>query len=449
MMLTEINTMLWMLNTMSLLSRAQDRDCGILLANMRTLGLDTEQVDAVVISHVHGDHCGGLAGFLQKNHNVTVYLPRSLPVSMKRIVKESGAKLVEAHDPIRICRSVYSTGELGHGIREQSLVIETSKGLLLITGCAHPGIVDIVKRVKAQRKGNVHLALGGFHLCGMGQFQIGRIVEAMKRQGVESVAPSHCSGEAARSLFEKAYGRNFIRLGVGRRLRIGEVRKRPCLYLGAGAVRARDVADAFDKLGMAYTKVDVRGLSEPQLQACSVLVIPGGYTKQMADGLGPDGLKQIRQFVLAGGGYIGICAGAYIAADKVEVPGRPQGLGIIRIVNHRRSGKGMGTITAAKPDHPVWAGCKEGERIWHENGPAMEPAKGVDTLAVYSDGSAAVVCADYGKGRIVIFSPHPEGSIEAGIRPEKLGTLPLFRNAVGFASNAERDASKDRQRETH
>jgi len=409
----------------------------MLLSNMQKLGIDVQKVDAVVISHIHSDHCGGLAGFLQQNHKVTVYLPRSFPERMKKTVRESGAKLVEVHKPVKICRNAHSTGELGTSLKEQSLIIQTGKGLVLVTGCAHPGIVNVVKSAKKQLGDDVYLALGGFHLCMAGAQQIEQIIKGMQHQGVKAVAPSHCSGDEARRLFERAYGKDFIRLGVGRKLEVAKVEV--CIYAGSGAVRAHDVEVALEKLGIPYTRADESSMRKRTLEGSSVLIMPGGHTGQIMDSLGKESFEHIRQFVSAGGGYIGICAGAYLAAETVEVPGRPQGLGIIAVKNHRRAGEGIKTIAATKSDHPVLAGCKETMQIWYENGPAMEPGEGVETLATYADGSAAVVCSTYGKGRVILFSPHPEGSLKAGVDPIQIGTLRVLGNAIAWVSAGQQD----------
>jgi glutamine amidotransferase-like uncharacterized protein len=210
-----------------------------------------------------------------------------------------------------------------------------------------------------------------------------------------------------------------------------------CVYAGAGAVLAKDVEVALDKLAMPYRGVDERDIRSGGLGDCSLLIVAGGYTARYVDALGEEGFEQIREFVAGGGGYIGICAGAYIAAQNVEVPGRPPGLGIIEIENERKAGQGIRTITIAKPEHPVVKGYTGGVDIWYQNGPMMKAGEGVETLAVYEEGGAAIVCATYGEGKVVIFSPHPEGSLEGGVDPEKAGTLRLLENAVVFASKPE------------
>lgn len=195
-------------------------DSSMLLSNMAKLAIDARDVDVIMVSHIHQDHLGGLAGFLKKNSQVTVYLPEHFPDSIKSIVRQSGAKLIDVHEVLEICKNAYSTGELGTWIKEQSLIIESAEGLVVITGCAHPGVVNVVREAKKLLKSDVHLVLGGFHLCWMNAFQIRSIVDDVREQGVERVAPCHCSGDLARNSFEKTYGTNFIKVGVGSRLEI-------------------------------------------------------------------------------------------------------------------------------------------------------------------------------------------------------------------------------------
>ena len=125
----------------------------ILLGNMGKLAIDPHSVDLVVLSHIHGDHTGGLADFLEENPGVTVYIPKSFPKRFKDNLRRYCAGVVEVEKPIEICEGVYSTSQVGGLIpvaelKEQSLIIQTEKGLIVIAGCAHPGILKIVNMAK-------------------------------------------------------------------------------------------------------------------------------------------------------------------------------------------------------------------------------------------------------------------------------------------------------------
>ena len=139
-------------------------------------------------------------------------------------MKEYGARIVEVQEPLKICQEVYSTGELGTGIKEQSLVIYTEKGLVVITGCAHPGIVKIVNKAKDLFNDYVLLVMGGFHLFGESKGEIENIVSSFRKLGVSYVGPCHCSGDTARQLFKKEYSENFINVGVGRVVTMNDLR---------------------------------------------------------------------------------------------------------------------------------------------------------------------------------------------------------------------------------
>jgi 7,8-dihydropterin-6-yl-methyl-4-(beta-D-ribofuranosyl)aminobenzene 5'-phosphate synthase len=190
----------------------------ILLENMEKLNINPKEIDIVVLSHIHGDHVGGLSRFLEINHNVTVYLPKSFPERFKENID-----VVEVQEPLRILDGVYSTGEMGSWIREQSLIIQTGSGLIVVTGCAHPGIVKIVKRAKELLKGNVLLVVGGFHLLNHGEGKIREIISDFKNLDVRYVAPCHCSGDLARKLFKERYGERYINAGVGRVITLNDL----------------------------------------------------------------------------------------------------------------------------------------------------------------------------------------------------------------------------------
>ena len=190
-------------------------DSETLLYNMEQLGVEAKEIDTVVLSHIHGDHTGGLSGILKKKP-AKVYALESFPNDFKNEIKSYGSEIVEISESIKISDGIYTTGELGTWLKEQSLIINTEKGLVVITGCAHPGIVNIVKEVKRLANEDVYLVLGGFHLSGETDSSIRDIIKSLRDLGVKKIAPCHCSGDRARELFKEEYRDDFISNGVGK-----------------------------------------------------------------------------------------------------------------------------------------------------------------------------------------------------------------------------------------
>jgi 7,8-dihydropterin-6-yl-methyl-4-(beta-D-ribofuranosyl)aminobenzene 5'-phosphate synthase len=193
----------------------------ILLDNMEKLGFDPQVIDVVVLSHIHGDHTGGLRGLLDTGARPGVYVPASFPASFKDDVL-SLTDLVEVTDPVEILSGVHTTGEVGSRIVEQALVVETGAGLVVVTGCAHPGVAEMVRRSKAAVGGEVRLVMGGFHLGSAGRTQIEAIIADFRELGVQQVAPCHCTGDLARQMFAEAYGDDCTLAGVGYVFVVGE-----------------------------------------------------------------------------------------------------------------------------------------------------------------------------------------------------------------------------------
>jgi glyoxylase-like metal-dependent hydrolase (beta-lactamase superfamily II) len=123
-----------------------------LMSNLAVLGFDPRDVDIVVLSHFHSDHTGGLDTLVSANDRLTVYLPQSFPTEYKARIHNP---VVEVRDSVTITDRIRTTGELGAVIIEQSLIVETDQGLIVVTGCAHPGVVEIVRRAKEY--GDVYL----------------------------------------------------------------------------------------------------------------------------------------------------------------------------------------------------------------------------------------------------------------------------------------------------
>ena len=189
----------------------------LLLRNMSKLQFRPEQIDAVVLSHIHADHTGGLETFLRANSKVQVYLPSAFPSGFKQGVKRLGAAVVETDDPCKVCDHAWTTGVLGASIREQGLYLEADKGLIVITGCAHPGIVDITHAARRQADAPPHAVLGGFHMAGASTGEIRLAITRLSEMGVQKVGPCHCSGDETRRLMKQAFPDGYMPAGVGAR----------------------------------------------------------------------------------------------------------------------------------------------------------------------------------------------------------------------------------------
>ena len=188
----------------------------LFLRNLKEMEIGPPKVDVVVISHEHGDHTGGLSSFLELNNKPSVLLPFSFSYNFIRRVEAKGAEAIAIKEPVKVCKDVYLSGEMGNRIKEHSLAINTPKGLVIICGCSHPGIVNIVKHFKETLNKDIYLVLGGFHLMNKTEAEMENIVGQMKKLGVQKCGASHCTGEKQIQMFKEAFGEDYVALGVGR-----------------------------------------------------------------------------------------------------------------------------------------------------------------------------------------------------------------------------------------
>jgi len=190
-------------------------DADIFFDNMDILGVRPQDANLVVISHTHKDHTTGLFPFLDINSDVSVYLPTSFSQQYIANIEATGATVVTPSTAVEICKDVHLTGPMGTSMIEQSLVMDTAMGIVVITGCGHPGIVKIVQKAKEMLGKDVYLVLGGFHLMSKRDSQVLDIIQEFRGLGVQKVGPSHCTGDRAIELFSREYGEDFVEFGVG------------------------------------------------------------------------------------------------------------------------------------------------------------------------------------------------------------------------------------------
>ena len=191
-------------------------DAVTLLSNMDILGVNAADAGYAMLSHDHTDHTAGLRAFLARRSGIPVFLPASFREAAVTAISDAGATPVLVSDPQALTDGAWSTGEMGVEIKEHGLLLATAEGPVLVTGCAHPGIVSIVEgAMEVSGAAELFLVAGGFHLRDMTEDQIRPIIEQLQALGVRKVAPTHCTGDLAIGMFEAAYGADFIRLGAG------------------------------------------------------------------------------------------------------------------------------------------------------------------------------------------------------------------------------------------
>ena len=176
-------------------------DGDMLISNMQILGIDLQGADYVILSHNHWDHCGGLARLLHLNNRLGVYVQKSFSKNLKEEIRKR-ANIYEVQRSTEICPEIYTTGEIEGAvitgkekilIKEQSLIISTIQGFVVITGCAHSGIDKILN--SANKLGKIYALIGGFH-----DFE-----EYDLLKDISVIVPTHCTKNKKKiiSLFSK------------------------------------------------------------------------------------------------------------------------------------------------------------------------------------------------------------------------------------------------------
>lgn len=224
-----------------------------LLANAEILGLDFSSLDAIVLSHGHYDHTGGLQPLLEKIGTVSVYahpdifIPKyrllegrsdeqseyiGLPWSRQSFEKQ-GAQFYLQREPVDLGAGVLISGEIprpagwenpepyflqktASGFREdhlfddQALLVDSPAGVVVILGCAHAGLLNTLRHVNSLiGKRQIYAVLGGTHLLNASGEQLTQIMEVLKGYHLQMVAPCHCTGIRATLEFYRAFGERF------------------------------------------------------------------------------------------------------------------------------------------------------------------------------------------------------------------------------------------------
>ncbi|MDP8208066.1 MAG: MBL fold metallo-hydrolase [Candidatus Electryonea clarkiae] len=195
----------------------------ILIKNIRQLALDKSPVDSIILSHFHWDHIGGLYSVMESfSPAPAIYLTPSFGEIYVEDLKSFDYSVISVDQPTWISPSILLSGSVGNTSPgtpdEQALALVTEKGSIIITGCAHPGIIQIVDFINGLTTPmQPLLVLGGFHLFREKSSSIETIANKLLELGVKYVCPTHCSGDKAFEILQNKFGgKRCIQAGVGR-----------------------------------------------------------------------------------------------------------------------------------------------------------------------------------------------------------------------------------------
>jgi 7,8-dihydropterin-6-yl-methyl-4-(beta-D-ribofuranosyl)aminobenzene 5'-phosphate synthase len=188
----------------------------VLFTNVRKLEISFSDVEAVFVSHWHLDHCGALSCVLPSlRQQIPVYVPSENPSGIRAIKKAEGKPIV-CSDPVSLMPGVLSTGEMKGNVSEHSLLINLkNKGLVILSGCSHPGIVNIVKRAQqASFISKVSAVIGGFHISTKREGEY--VAKSLLTMGCQLVSSCHCTGINAKKAIAGIMDDKYIKNGSGK-----------------------------------------------------------------------------------------------------------------------------------------------------------------------------------------------------------------------------------------
>lgn len=231
----------------------------VLRHNAQNLGVRLELADAVVLSHGHYDHAGGLHHVLQAAPQAQVYAhpaalrPKylrnnhgigrdvGLPSMSESAVRERTGELIWTERPTEVAPGLFATGEIPRRTEyensggpffgdheceqadplqdDQALFFDSHRGTVVLLGCAHAGVINTLQYVHGLTNGRpIHAVMGGMHLVTASRDRMDRTIAALRHLEVERFGPAHCTGLAATAELWNAFPGRCFSCAVGTKM---------------------------------------------------------------------------------------------------------------------------------------------------------------------------------------------------------------------------------------
>lgn len=232
----------------------------VLASNAFKLDVPLHKADAVILSHGHYDHSGGLAEVLRVNRPYVFAHPAALepkfarnqdgssraigvPASGERALREHSGSWVTTSSPTPVFGELYVTGPVPRVtdfedtggpfyldaecsrpdplVDDQAVFFDTPDGVVVLLGCAHSGVINTLQYVDKLTGGRpIHAVLGGMHLVGAAPERLARTIESLRFWNIQLLAPAHCTGMPATAALWNAFPGRCTTCHVGRRFEL-------------------------------------------------------------------------------------------------------------------------------------------------------------------------------------------------------------------------------------
>jgi 7,8-dihydropterin-6-yl-methyl-4-(beta-D-ribofuranosyl)aminobenzene 5'-phosphate synthase len=225
-----------------------------LASNSKKLGIELERAESIVLSHGHYDHVGGWWILPESAKRAKVFMHPDVlePKYLKRAdgsvglvsnnrfseaVNREAGEVIACREPTEVAEGIWMTGEIPRVtdyedtggdfvgdkdglipdplLDDQALFFKTPKGIVVILGCAHAGVINTLRHVQSLTGGPIHAMVGGMHLLNASAHRLKRTLEDLRSIRPDWIGPNHCTGDQAAVALRMAFTPNYLECHAG------------------------------------------------------------------------------------------------------------------------------------------------------------------------------------------------------------------------------------------